>query len=226
MIKNSLYLSAAFALVGLLSPTQASASSFIFDNTANTSQGNATVGFTPQFVIPNVITIPASYQRRAESFTTSAFSYSLDSIDIKLLGTSIAATDYTVSLWSNNGGTQHPNAQVLSFNTTAFNNGAATLINFTPSVSFTLNPSTKYWIVTEALGTTKFSAATVSSSGGNSTDVESNSTGVFTGAWGNQSSLAVSSRVSATVVPEPASFAAIAGLGCAGLFLLRRRQTA
>ncbi len=213
MMKSSIYLTAAVALVGFVSAIEAKASVFVFDNTANTSQGGATVG---------KFGATSFFFRRAESFTVGAQSYTLDSIDIKMSG-NLTASDYTISLWSNNTGTQHPNAQVLSFTTSVFNNGAATLVNFTPATSFTLDASTKYWIVAQANGNSTFNVDSVTSSGGNSMDVDVGSPS-FTGTWGSQSSLAISSRVSGTAVPEPASFAAIAGLGCAGLYMLRRRQ--
>ena len=211
MMKTSMYLSAAMALVGLVSSIEAEASVFVFDNTSNASQGAATVGQLT----------PTIFLRRAESFTVGAQSYALDSIDIKISG-SANASGYTISLWSNSG-SQHPSAQVLSFTTSTFNNGSPTLVNFTPVSGFTLAAGTKYWIVAQASGSTTFNVDSVTSSGGNSMDVDVGSPS-FTGAWGSQSSLAISSRVSGTAVPEPASFAAIASLGCAGLYMLRRRQ--
>ncbi len=214
MKKNILSALRILAVAGGTWLGEAKASQFIFDNTGLPLGDNVYAGGISGIV----------RDRYAQSFTTGPLGYKLDSIDIEAVGNDYIPNE-TVSLWSNSG-QQHPNASLLSLSAgpSVYPDGVVSLVNFKHSGGFSLAPNTKYWVVIEG----PLLLVSVSNPGGHNANLdEIGFGGGFSspGGWLDLN-FGIASRVAATPIPEPASVASVVGLGCAGLFLLKRGRRA
>jgi hypothetical protein len=160
--------------------------------------------------------------RATGSFTTDAFSYTLDSvtIDISSLGGSIG---FYAQIFSDNGGVP---GSLLSGGSLVGPPNPSSLATYMPSAALAFSPNTTYWLVTGAtagdatINTTSNPAESGPWQLGNTAY-----SSIGGGAWGTGGSsvLFFSVTASASAIPEPSTYAAIAGATMLGFVIWRRR---
>jgi hypothetical protein len=198
----------------------------------NTSNGSSILG--------QQTNTSGAYFGKAIGFTMGADSYSVTSLTLRL-GNITGTTDApTISLWTNNG-SNVPGAQVGTFtNPATFNGVATTNYVFTPASSITLSGGARYFIVVQQ--TSPFTGAdngfnwyfgspSVAASGVASTTVVrlSNNTNTtsptsFTDTGSTSVNWFQLDGTNLSAIPEPSTFAALAGLAVLGLAASRRRR--
>jgi len=168
-----------------------------------------------------------SYQ--AASFTTDSSSYTLDSVTIKIYSVTDASGNFQLSLYSDATGEPGTSMEILSGSA-----NPAVGDNTYTSASVSLSSNTQYWVVAMVTsGTGDYNWAdtqdlTQTNSSGASWSLDeravSNNAG---GTWAVNSSPGRNFRLSvtATAVPEPSTYAALAGLAALGLVAWRRRRS-
>jgi hypothetical protein len=159
-------------------------------------------------------------------FTTdaSASSFTFNSVTIGINSVLTAGGDYAVNLYSDAAGKPDVSLGSLSGDTPSAGG------NYTyTSSGIALTALTPYWVVIESTGTGQYfqnmtASSSVSGGWGISTQVNySPDSGTFwylAGTAGHRPQLSIS----ATAVPEPSTYAMLAGLGALGLVLTRRRR--
>lgn len=175
--------------------------------------------------------IAAPGELAAQRFTTAASGpLTLDLVSLSITNTSGAWTPL-VHIVADEAGT--PGTTVLgtlSSDGGVLPNGSSGMFSFSGSVS--LAASTSYWVTVDANDAVQ---VYVSYQNGGSdgvgtwlTTADYNSAGNFDGTWyglgGLGDPLKMTIYASASPIPEPATYAALAGLGALGLALWRRRS--
>lgn len=182
----------------------------------------------------SVITGGTFSSGKAIGFTMPSTAYFLDSVTLRLdnlVGTTDAPT---VSIWTSNGSNPVTQVAVLN-NPGAFFGDVNTNYVFTPATSLTLQSATSYFIVVQQLnpaasGDTAFNwlngNPTVAPTGIASSaiarfgPVANNNPASFTSTSGQFNWF----QVEGTAIPEPSSFAALAGFAALSLVASRRRR--
>jgi PEP-CTERM motif len=188
------------------------------------------------------------YSNKGIGFTMGLDSYSVSSVTLRLAGFNAVTADDrpTVSIWTNSGvGNGGPGTLVGSFtNPVSFSDTAANHV-FTPASSITLVGGQTYFLVVQQLTPLSTgvdnsfqwlnSSPTIVPTGiasayiiPGTTPIQggrfSNSTGTNPTAMTNTSGNYNLFQLEGTVIPEPSSVAALAGLAALGLVAVRRRR--
>lgn len=171
---------------------------------------------------------------RAQSFTTGVGSYTLNSIDLKLVGRNYDPSTFTVALYSDSGG--DPGSLLATLTGNSDPNTAGTY-TYTATGGYALDASTPYFMVASVpsgeLGDQYSYRMSTDPSDSETTSVDSWTLGnghhsrnnAGSGTWSFDSSSLIMS-VTATAVPKPSTYAGIfGGLALIGTFLVRRRKS-
>jgi|GEM_PF-2521198 len=175
-----------------------------------------------------------THNDRAQSFTTGVGSYTLNSIDLKLVGRNGTASIFTVALYSESSST--PGSLLVTLTGNSDPSTAGTF-SYTATGGYTLDASTTYFMVASVpsggSGDSYSYRMSTDPSDSETTSVASWTLGngslsrdnTGSGIWSSPSSSSLIMSVTATAVPEPSSYAAIfGGLALIGTFLVRRRK--
>jgi len=175
----------------------------------------------------------------ATGFVTdaSALPYTLNSVTLTMGLSSGTPSNFQVALYSNSSGTPGVSLATATGNSNPFVNSGKSDFTYTFS-GVTLAASTNYWIVASATGSefNSYDWAGAMASGGDTS---------FTGPWTNAggydsntgtpgswtslsgpglSAMEISVTATPTAVPEPATYAWLAGLTGLALVVARRRR--
>lgn len=166
----------------------------------------------------------SNYTAVAVSFTTDSATYSLTSVTLHM-GGSNTSSPLTVSIYNDNSGLPGSSLTTLSgANPTSSGNYTFT------STGLALSANTTYWVAAATSGSGQYdwdaTADLSQSNTGGATWTIGDSTQLFySGSWGTITVSGMMS-VTATAVPEPGTYAALAGLTALGFVAWRRRRAA
>ena len=182
----------------------------------------STIQQDPDLLADPVVDLPWA----AQSFTTDAENYTLQSIEV-LLGRRVGAPTVVAELRAD-GGITGPGALVGTLTPGAIDTGAPASVTLLPATTVTLAPATTYWLVLGALGVGSYgfeyaegNAATgpgALGAYGYSTD-----RGASWTAFGSDNPYKLRVDVARAQVDAPAMPAAMA-IGALALVLVRRRR--
>ncbi|MCX6953078.1 MAG: hypothetical protein NTV51_13070 [Verrucomicrobia bacterium] len=192
-------------------------------------------------VYSNLVTSGNAFQtwtgasKLAQSFTPTA-SGPISSVTLNLTMSSTSVPVYAVEVWSDNGAPTHLPSTLLATLVSgqpwsALYTGTPAVYNASNTITFSsgsygqnysLSSDTAYWlVVTSSSGSAK--AWGISATASAPTASFSSPGGV----WGSTSlGGALGAEISVTAIPEPSTYAALAGLSALGLVVYQRRRLA